>query len=265
MATKRQEEEMTDLTRITDEVVDKAKGAELRMLWQLVHGRSTSSEHASRLRAEIRKTLVEKRGANGEVESVDVKRRVRPAKLDEDAFAAARRAVRGEDLEEVDKSAKAEVDKPAKAEVDKPAKAKADKPKVAKADKPKAAKADKPKAAKVDKPKAAKIDKPKAAKIDKPKAAKVDKAEVTSVTRKLADRAAANKLAAGAILEHTRDGEVLAKCTYLSPREWRYKGKVYTSGSAAANACAEDIGMESRTLNGWWFWKVEKRAAIGEG
>jgi len=85
------------------------------------------------------------------------------------------------------------------------------------------------------------------------------KGKIDGLAGRLAARARANKLEPGQAVRHERHGEVLAECTYLGPREWVYRGKAYTSISAAANAAAEKIGMVSKTLNGWWFWGVEKR------
>lgn len=68
-------------------------------------------------------------------------------------------------------------------------------------------------------------------------------------------RAARAGLKVGDIVQHRRSGR---ECVYLGDR-WSYGGREYTSPSDAANACAADLGMKSRSLNGWYFWGIEKR------
>lgn len=72
-------------------------------------------------------------------------------------------------------------------------------------------------------------------------------------------RAKQNGLKVGTTVEHSVRGKVTASCKYEGVRDWRYRGKKFTSISAAANAAAEHLGLKSRELNGWIFWGVEKR------
>lgn len=65
----------------------------------------------------------------------------------------------------------------------------------------------------------------------------------------------------GTKLEHRQNGRVVATCAVLSDG-FRYRRRVYSSISAAANAAAAHLGQRSRSLNGWVFWGVEKRPTV---
>lgn len=110
--------------------------------------------------------------------------------------------------------------------------------------------------------KAEKTAKPKAEKKTaepKPKKVAVEEEKEDALAVAERRRAKENGLQPGTKLEHKRRGEVLATCTYVGERDFRFRNTKYTSISAAANAAAEALGMKSRTLNGWLFWGVEKR------
>lgn len=77
-------------------------------------------------------------------------------------------------------------------------------------------------------------------------------------------RGAGRRLVPGATLKHIRRGEELARCVYQGPGRFVFNRKIYPSISAAANAAAKHLGLKSTTLNGWWFWGVEKRVQIRE-
>ncbi len=98
--------------------------------------------------------------------------------------------------------------------------------------------------------------------VMKTKTKKAPKAVDSTALEKLeTDRAKKNGLKVGATVKHTVRGEVQAECVYVAPRQWRYKRNLYTSNSAAANACAADLGSKSASLNGWNYWGIEKREA----
>jgi hypothetical protein len=64
----------------------------------------------------------------------------------------------------------------------------------------------------------------------------------------------------GAVLEHRRRGEVLARCEVADERDFRYAGRSYPSLNAAKCAAAADLGLKMpETLNAWHFWGVERR------
>jgi hypothetical protein len=68
----------------------------------------------------------------------------------------------------------------------------------------------------------------------------------------------ARKLRVGAVLTHrTREGKEVT-CT-VTKDGFKFGRQVFTSISAAANAASEKLGQQSRTLNGWVFWGVERR------
>lgn len=63
---------------------------------------------------------------------------------------------------------------------------------------------------------------------------------------------------AGTVLKKMdRDGKVRCECT-VNKDGVTYKGKQYTSLSGAAVAAAEDLGLNSRSHNGFIFWGLSK-------
>ncbi len=78
--------------------------------------------------------------------------------------------------------------------------------------------------------------------------------------RRMTARNVKQQVRAGAKLRHARFGKVLAEAKYVGDGTVVYNRKTYGSISAAANAAAEDLGQKSRSLNGWVFWGVKKRA-----
>lgn len=64
----------------------------------------------------------------------------------------------------------------------------------------------------------------------------------------------------GKVLQCVRHGKVRATCTYKGPEQFLYRGKIYKTISAAANACAVDLEYENTTTNdGKSFWGLVKR------
>ncbi len=95
-------------------------------------------------------------------------------------------------------------------------------------------------------------------------AKKVDPAErkdADELVRTERARVKQNGIKHGDTLRHVYRGLVQAEVLYKADRLWVYDGREFTSISAAANACAADLGSKSRSLNGWVFWGVEKREA----
>jgi hypothetical protein len=71
----------------------------------------------------------------------------------------------------------------------------------------------------------------------------------------------ARKLRVGAVLTHrTREGKEVT-CTVVKDG-FKFGRQTFTSISAAANAASEKLGQQSRTLNGWVFWGVERRTGV---
>lgn len=68
-------------------------------------------------------------------------------------------------------------------------------------------------------------------------------------------------LTPGKVLQRIVGGEVVAKAVFMAEDKIVYKGKTYGSLSAAAIAAGRDIGLKSKTFDGWHFWCVEKRIA----
>ncbi len=74
------------------------------------------------------------------------------------------------------------------------------------------------------------------------------------------DRAKKAGLKFGAELTHKFPDGRTVTCRYVGERDWRYRSAKYTSNSAAANAAAADAAQKSASLNGWYFWGIEKRS-----
>jgi hypothetical protein len=67
--------------------------------------------------------------------------------------------------------------------------------------------------------------------------------------------------AVGTVLKKVdRDGKVRCECAVEADGKIRYRNTVYTSLSAAAAAAAGDLGLTSKSLNGWLWWGVVKAA-----
>lgn len=63
---------------------------------------------------------------------------------------------------------------------------------------------------------------------------------------------------AGTVLKKVdRDGKIRCECT-VTKDGVTYKGKHFTSLSGAAVAAAEDLGLSSRSHNGFIFWGLSK-------
>jgi hypothetical protein len=117
-----------------------------------------------------------------------------------------------------------------------------------------------PKASESPAAKPAKVAKAKApAAAKKAEAAPQERSDSGELAKAERDRAKKNGLKVGDTVRHVYRGLVQAECHYKAERLWVYDGRDFTSISAAANACAADLGAKSRSLNGWVFWGVEKR------
>ena len=79
----------------------------------------------------------------------------------------------------------------------------------------------------------------------------------TATTQEAA--APSRNLVPGQIIEKKRGGETIATLRVTTDGKFEYNGSVYSSISAAALACAKNLGLSSKTLNGWAFWGLAKR------